>query len=494
MSGLKKLLSIAAAAALGVSMAAVNVSALEAYEPYSYDRWGDAVPSQAGYTAEYIVDGNTIGCGAFSEPSDIYFSHDHKFYIADSKNNRIVVTDVDFNLVGIIDELEYDGKKEKLKAPAGVYVDQYTKAVYICDTENERVIKCDENGKIDRFFEKPSSELFSEELTFNPKKVITDKAGNVYVVVQSVTKGAVMYDSKGEFLGYYGANRVEATSKVLWNAFWNTISTEEQRARSVKSTPTGFTSFDIDDEGFIYTVTASREVKTDAVKKLNPKGANILETLGATETTYGDNPPAYYSLYSKESQLTDIDIGPNGEINILDFVHGRVFQYDKLANLMFIMGGQGEQLGTFRSAQALETYDNKIYVIDALKNNITVFRRTAFGEIVTKATNLYNEGFYEESYEPWKDVLKYDGNYRRAYIGIGNALFQREDYKNAMKYYKVAISRKRYNKAYEGYRNLFLKKYFSAIVVFIVVIIVFVIVYKRLKAAGKLGKKRRRRL
>ncbi len=494
MSGLKKLISAVSAAVLAASLAAVDASALEAYEPYSYDRWGDAVPSQVGYTADYFVDGSTIGCGSFNEPSDLYLSHDNQFYIADKGNNRIVITDLDFNFIAEMKEFDYEGKKLTLKAPAGVYIDQYTNNLYICDSENSRVLKCDREGNVDRVFEKPTSEIYPQELSFNPQKVLVDKAGNVYIVVKSVTKGAVMYDINGEFKGFYGANRVEATAKVIANAFWNTFATEEQRARMTKTTPIGFTNFDIDDEGFIYTVTDSQDITTDAVKKLNPKGSNILITLGATDVTFGDMPPAYYSLYSKRSTLTDIDIGPNGEMNILDYAHGRVFQYDKLANLMFVMGGLGEQLGTFRNAVSLETYDNHLYVLDSRKGSITVFTRTVFGEIVTRATTLYNDGYYEESYGPWCEVIKYDGNYRRAYIGIGNALFQREDYKNAMKYYKVAIARDRYNKAYEGYRNAFLEKYFTAIIVFIVLIIVFIIVYKKLKASGRLGRKRLRKL
>ena len=63
MSGLKKLLSLISAAAVTVSALAVNVSALESYDPYSYDRWGDPVASQAGYTADYYIDGEMIGCG-----------------------------------------------------------------------------------------------------------------------------------------------------------------------------------------------------------------------------------------------------------------------------------------------------------------------------------------------------------------------------------------------------------------------------------------------
>lgn len=494
MLSLKKLVSVVSAAAVAGSMLAVQASAIEAYDPYSYDRWGDAVASQVGYTAEYFVDGNTIGCGSFNEPGDMYISHEDLMYIADKGNNRIVITDLDFNLVGEMSEFSYNGETLTLKAPAGVYVDRYTDFIYICDTDNSRVLKCDKDGNVDRIFEKPVSEIYAQDLTYNPSKVLVDKAGNVYVVVKSVTKGAVMYNAQGEFMGFYGANRVEATSEVIMNAFWNTISTEEQRALSTKQTPIGFTNFDVDDEGFIYTVTDSQDIQTDKVKKLNPKGSNILETLGATDTTYGDNPPAYYSIYSKQSSLTDIDIGPNGEMNILDFAHGRVFQYDKLANLMFVMGGIGEQLGTYRNATSIETYDNHIYVMDSRKNSITVLTRTAFGEIVTEATNLYNEGYYEESYQPWMNVIKYDGNYRRAYIGIGNALFQREDYTGAMKYYKVAISRQRYNKAYEGYRNQILEKYFSLIVTLIILIIVLIIVYGKAKARGVFNRNTKRRM
>ncbi len=493
MRSFKKLFSGLLAALTAVSVIGTNVSAAETYIPYSYDRWGDAIASQAGYKADYFVDGNTIGCGAFNEPADFFITDDKLLYIADKGNNRIVVTDLDFNLIEILTEFTYNGETLTLKNPAGVYVDKYSDSIYICDTDNSRVLKSDRAGNVDMIFEKPVSELYSADLTFNPQKVLVDKAGNVYVVVSSVTKGAVMYNFKGEFQGYYGANRVDATAEVIMNAFWNTISTEEQSERSTRSTPIGFTNFDIDDEGFIYTVTDSKEIETDAVKKLNPKGSNILETLGATDVHFGDMAPAYWSIYSEESSLTDIDIGPNGEMNILDFAHGRVFQYDKLANLMFVLGGEGEQLGKFRNATSIESEGEHIYVLDSRKNSITVFTRTVFGNIVTEATNLYNDGYYQESYEPWKEVIKYDGNYRRAYIGIGNALFQNEEYKEAMKYYKIAASRTKYSKAFEGYRNEFLKKYFTLILILVILIIVLIVVYSKAKARGVFSSGRRKR-
>lgn len=570
MSSLKKLLSLVSAAAVTVSALAVNVSALEAYDPYSYDRWGDAVSSQAGYTAEKFIDGEMIGCGNFYEPADLYISHDDLMYIADRGNNRIVITDLDFNfkremkefsygaeitgnidvgsdlggaglssgtytleygssvhnggagfsILGTEDEdgklltvsadnakssellvfangdkltVNYDGSTaaaEKfttaLKRPTGVFVDRYTGIVYVCDTENDRVLKSSADGVIERTFGKPQTELYDQNLTYNPSKVLVDKAGNVYVVVRSITSGAVMFNSEGDFLGFYGANRVEATAEVIANAFWNLISTDAQRDHSQKQTPIGFTNFDIDDDGFIYTVTDSQELNTDLVKKLNPRGDNILDATGAGDMTFGDISPAYYSMYAKNSSLNDIDIGPNGELNILDFQHGRVFQYDKECWLLFIVGGSGNQLGLFNSATAIESYGDRIFVLDSLKNNITIFKRTVFGEIVTNAANLYNDGLYEESLEPWRNVLKYDGNYRRAYIGIGNALYNRYEYKEAMEYFEISISRIRYNRAYEGYRDLWLKANYMKCVVVIVILIILIIVYKQLRKRGKI--------
>ncbi len=486
MPSFKKLLSLFSAAAVAVSAMTVNVSALETYDPYSYDRWGDAVASQAGYTAEKYVDGETIGCGSLFEPADLFISHDDLMYIADKGNNRIVITDLDFNFKKEMKEFSYNGETLTLKKPTGVFVDQYTDNIYICDTENDRVIKCDTDGNVDRLFTKPNSELYDQNLTYNPSKVLVDKAGNVYVVVKSQTKGAVMFNSDGEFLGFYGANRVEATAEVLANAFWNLIGTQAQKDRRAKQTPIGFSNFDIDDDGFIFTVTDSQEVDTDLVKKLNPRGDNILDSLGAADMTFGDIPPAYYSIYSKKSSLTDIDLGPNGELNILDFQHGRIFQYDKECWLLFIMGGSGDQLGTFLSASAVESHDNHLYVLDSRKNNITIFTRTVFGEIVTNAANLYNDGLYEESLEPWRNVLKYDGNYRRAYIGIGNALYNKYEYKEAMEYFEISISRGRYNRAFEGYRDQWLKDNYVAAIIVIIVLIVLISIYKRMRRCGKI--------
>ena len=60
-------------------------------------------------------------------------------------------------------------------------------------------------------------------------------------------------------------------------------------------------------------------------------------------------------------------------------------------------------------------------------------------------------------------MLKSDGNYHRAHIGIASALLRQGDYKDAMKYAKLADAGKIYNKAFEGRRREFLKANFGYI-------------------------------
>ncbi len=115
--------------------------------------------------------------------------------------------------------------------------------------------------------------------------------------------------------------------------------------------------------------------------------------------------------------------------------------------------------------------DENIYVSDAMKNTVTIFTETDFGGIVHEAVSLYNSGYYEEALEPWQEVLKRDGNYRMAYVGISSALYNEGDYESAMKYAKLAESSKQYNKAFEGYRSEWLDENFVWIVVVIVLLV-----------------------
>ena len=179
-SKLKRCITAMAAFAALASFGAFSAAAGEPYDSYNYDRWGEAVPSQAGFTAERSVSGYDLGVGAFDNPSDIFCDHEHIFYIADTGNNRIVAVDTDFDdTVNVYDSFTMpDGSSTHLKDPQGVFVSEHTGLMYIADNENSRVLVTKPDGTAVMEITKPDSEVYDQSKTFLPQKVIADKAGN----------------------------------------------------------------------------------------------------------------------------------------------------------------------------------------------------------------------------------------------------------------------------------------------------------------------------
>lgn len=475
---------------LGGTAASLLASAGEPYDVYNYDRWGEAIPSQAGYIADRTVSGYDLGIGPMDSPSDIFCDHNRIFYIADTKNNRVIALDSELDkVVKIYDEFRMpDGSVTALDQPNGIFVSAENDYIYIADSNNDRVLVCNYDSEVIFEIVRPDSELFSAP-TFKPKRVVADKAGNVYVVLDNITTGAAMFNSQGGFIGFYGANRVQPTAEIMKNYIRNIFSSEEKKASRPRNVPTGITSFDIDGD-FIFTCTASSTQTTDTVKKLNAAGNNIFANL---ELAFGDYTPMYDTSQNKllSPAICDIDIADDGNINCLDMTTGRVFQYDEDCNLLFITGTIAKQVGGFNQVAALESLEDSLYVLDSQKNTVTIFVETSFGEVVHEAAALYNAGYYEEALEPWYEVLRRDGNYRRAYIGVASALLRKGDYKGSMKYAKLAAAPSIYNKAFEGYRREFLKAHFTEIAAGIAVlaaVLIFLGKRKKKRLAAKCAK------
>ncbi|MCM1335253.1 MAG: hypothetical protein NC084_02225 [Bacteroides sp.] len=491
---MKKLTATALAVATAGTLA-ITVSADEPYTGYLYDWWSDPIPSQCGFVVDRTISGADMGVGSLSEPNDIFIDNESgTFYIADSKNNRIIVTDETFKPENtrVIDTLTYGAaypesessiQKTTFASPTGIYVrtdkDDNT-LIYVADSSNQRVVAFNEDLEIEMEYVRPSSDVYDAQVTYNPSKVVVDSAFNVYVVVPSITQGTVQFSADGTFNGYYGANRVNATAEVIAQAFWKLIYTRDQIIAMRRSVAIEIANVDVDEEGFIYTVTESRTSDTDILKKLNPAGTNIFTNLGYDEIIFGDVMTVYYKGKNYTSAICDVDIDEEGNIYLLDFATGRVFQYTDECDLLFIFGGKGTQKGTFTSVSALETHNGKVYVTDSRKNNITVFKGTEFGNIVQNAIELYNEGLYDEAKEPWEEVLRRDGNYWLAYIGLGNAYLNQNDYATALSYF-YRNSRAGYNRAFKSYRIEFIRANFTWIMIVILVVILALIVISKVR-------------
>lgn len=95
-----------------------------------------------------------------------------------------------------------------------------------------------------------------------------------------------------------------------------------------------------------------------------------------------------------------------------------------------------------------------------------------------------------ESY--WRQVIKMNTNYELAYLGIGKALNRRGEYKEAMRYFKLAHSATYYSKAFSSYRDAILNENFNLIMTVVVVAVIALVVSKvtkKINSKNKLGKK-----
>lgn len=538
-SRMKKLIKNIFSAGLALSITAsmaVTTYASEPYVSYNYDAWGDVIESQSGYRVDKTITGYEMELSKLADPnsdlfiraeeptslsgaSDIFYEEIlNEFWIADSGNNRIIRTDANLKVIGCYDRVtgleassDEEARPSTFANPTGIYVTIVTETtkdkktnkdieikkpiIYIADNENARVVKAEieSNKSAKCIFEytMPDSELYKNNSeTFNPSKVLVDSSGILYVVVKSVTTGAVVFDETGEFTGFYGANRVELTAAVIRQAIWRKFASNAQIAAMARNVPVEYANFDIDNEGFIYTVTEAANASTDAVKKLNPAGNNIWNTATGNEYEFGDLPEFADCDTSKySSRLTDIVVGNDGLINILDYETGRIFQYTQDNDLLFIFGSKNntsDQKGTFTAPNGIEVVDKNIYVIDGKKNDITIFVETTFGKYVHEAAALFEKGLYEEAIDPWNEVIKRDGGYSLAYYGLGKAYLNTGDYDKAMEYFKISVAKSSYDRAYQYSRDEFLRNHFTAIIVTLFVIIVAIIVIKKLIKKGKI--------
>jgi len=451
------------------------------YYQYNYDIYNWDIPSAAGYYPYEVLSGKDLGVGNFSSPRDMFVDSNDNIYILDAGNNRIVKLNKDFKFISEINTFTQNGKVFKFSDPSGICVDK-NGVIYIADKGAKCVYVINQNGQLLRKITKPKSDLVAANKDFVPLKVAVDNAGVVYVLSLGSYEGAFMFDSQNNFLGFFGSNKVVLTLQLLIDRIWKKILSKQQSASMVRYLPTEVTSIDIGDDGFIYTCSNYASVSVGELKKLNFLGKNILWYKKKDQTRDFGDLPKYYGKRLEDSYFVDINVTKDGFINALDYERGRVFQYDQNANLLFIMGGKADQAGTFREPAAVESIGNTILVLDQQKATITVFKETKFGELVHRATVLYNDGKYDDARKLWEQVNKMDVNFALAHVGLGKALLRMNKYSEALHHFRLANDKEGYSEAKEVLRNDFLKRNFGVIATALVLaIIVIYILQRRLK-------------
>ena len=465
------------------------------YDSYRYENnetGKQYVTDKPMYKVSKMLNGNTFGLKGFSEIGDMFTDKDNNIYILDSGNGRVVILDSNYNLKGSIDSFSYNGSAEKLSKPQGLFVTDDGK-VYIADTENCRVIICNKKGEISEILTKPESDLIPDDFDFFPIRIICDNNGFTYILTRGSYYGAMLFDTDRQFLGFFGANTV-ATSVIdgIASLFSSLFESNAKLAVSAKKLPFQFSDFDIDPDGFFYTVSNDKDKKTGQVRKLNLPGNDILtyndgkNNISSTEYNFGET-DTYFDKTGREynQNFCSITVDKDGYIFTLDSVYGKIYVYDSSCNSITVFGGgmsTGTQKGIFSYPTAIENVGFDLLVADAHTNEITVFSLTEYGKLVRKANNYTLANEHKMAEPIWKDVLKYCSDSTLAYSGLTKAALSFENYDDVFKYSKKANDKESYAIAFDMLKKDFISdNLWWLCLLLIVAIVAFIVVKKQLK-------------
>jgi len=417
---------------------------------YNYDFWEEQVASPDPYYVSGYILGTALGIGNFRDPQGL-FVKDNRIYICDSGNNRIVLLafeDGEHRLVSVKNSVVIDGKISPFNYPMDIF-ESRDGFLYITDTNNHRILKLDSNWNYISSILKPDDESIDESSEFLPLKLVVDFANRMFVQARNINKGLMEFDSRGVFAGYMGANKVRVN---IIDYIWKLLATQAQKERMELFIPTEYNNLCLDRDGFIYVTNDS--LKVDPVRRLNAMGQDILIRNGY-EDPVGDLAYGNAGGISGPSRFVDVAAMDNDSYACFDRVRGRIFVYDFQGNLLYAFGGLGNREGSFLQPTALAQMNYSLYALDSGAGALTRFDLTGYGVMINKALDEYQAGRYESSAVVWEEVLKMNGNYDLAYIGIGRAALRQGEYQKAMKYYKLKHYREGYGKAFQLYRKQF---------------------------------------
>lgn len=420
---------------------------------------------------------------ALTAPSDLHIYKD-RLYILDSGEGVLHVTDPNMEVWSALPLLSSPGVPMEIGPGGGLFVCDY--GIYVTDPQGLCVYRFDLDGVLQHTFTQPNSPLYDHSILFSVRRVLVDGAGNLFALVAGMYDGAVIFSEGDEFLGFYGANQVEMAAEDRLEQFWKGLLSREQQAAMTRFVPIAYTSFDIDEENFVYTCSQDAVNESTRVRKLNPSGKSLWDD---QKRLFGDFfwDGQKVSGLQNSSQLTDVCIDTDGTLSVLDSAKGRVFQYDSNGYLMGAFGGKGKQLGTFTEAVSIETWGDFLYVLDAKECSVTRFSLTAYGTAYRQAIKLYNDGEYIQAKTYWQEVLRQNRFSEPACVGMGKALYAEGDIGGSLSYLRQSQDRYQYSLVFGRFRMEFVRANFSALVAGAAAVTAAVLVLRKLKWLG-LGK------
>ncbi len=419
------------------------------YKTFSLGMDGELVETQTAY--EPVRAMTRFGDETLKTPADLRMGPDGNLYIADDGNKRVLVITPEGELVKIIG-LNAKGKS-LLKSATGVFVDADLN-VYVADEKGRAVYVFSPEGEIIREYGKPTHPLYGgEKAAFKPNKIVLDKRGNLYIASTGNTNGIVQIspNGEGEFLGYYGAN----TSNISILTMIKRTLFKDNSMVMGDIVPVSVKNLCIDQKGMVYTVTQTGDA--GSLRRLNVAGRNTLV-------------PDFFT-----NMNSAVAVNSSGSIFTAN-ANGMIMEYTSEGALLFYFGAfdAGEQrVGTFKSVTGLVVDDNyTLYVLDETLGSIQVLQPTEFTDLVHQAFNLFQEGKYAASKEPWTQVLRMNSLFNYASTGLGEALYREGDFEEAMTAFRNGGERQGYSDAWWEQRSNWLHTNMSTIIIVAVAAIV----------------------
>ena len=359
-----------------------------------------------------------------------------------------------------------------------------------------------EQGEFQRIIEEPESTLFDRSSVYKPIAIAVDEYNRLYVVSSTTYQGIIVMTDDGTFTGFIGA---QVQSLSAWQIIWRRFQTKEQRENSEKVITTEFNNISINPgKNLVYATTSSikdadvessirggdKSGKYSPVKLLNANGTEIMRRNGfwipAGEVDYSSKST---DDITGPSTIVDVAVGPEDTWSMIDSKRNRVYTYDFDGNLLFAFGDNGTMLGNLgeNGIKAIAYQGDVMLLLDKTNNNITVFRRTEYGDLLLSAIAAESTQEYDKAINLWTKVLQRNSNFDTAYVGIGQAMYRNKDYVNSLSYFESAYDTTNWSNSYREIRKEWMSTYFLVLLLIVVAIIVGVVLFFR--TMGKINRR-----
>jgi sugar lactone lactonase YvrE len=420
------------------------------YQTYTYSSSRQQlIQTQDAYLPLSIT--NTIGEFTLNRPHDIFVANDDTIFISDIGRKSIIRYELQTD---VAEEIGFG----ILNQPSGVHVDDAGN-LYVADFGTKLAYQfrlVEDTYQLYQTYQKPlNSPFFSDSDPFDPTKIVTDRGGNVYVLLAGNINGLAQFKNNGEFFGYFGGNRIPAT---IENTIRSLLFDEETRRDFFQIIPKPIYNVSVDQNGLMLTTTKNE----DGYLKLNIANIIFNQSVWGFET------------------VEDITVGPFNTIYTITS-EGYIVEYDPNGNVLFLFSGPDAigQKGLFKQAKGIAVDSrNNLYAVDEGSGALQIFVPTQFAQLVHQAIDLYFDGRYAESLQPWQEVLKMNRLFDLANQGLGDAYYALQDYENALSYYRLARDTRGYSNAYWEVRNEFLLANGNTFIVILLIVLALFFIRK----------------